>query len=155
MATTELTNCLTVCADVIKFCFRYHFAGLHDSFYERLPYRNHRMMQEPPRHTTRFIGLAEVGNLEKKKWIYAFNMVPLAQMDSSELTVQPANTTESPFKQKDIELPQAKTQINSFFYSDAPPDDEKGGRKRRGDSNHPDGDKKKPFVPSGPCWFCK
>jgi len=132
---------------------RYHFAGLRDSFYERLPYRNHRVMQEPARHTTRFIGLAEVGNLEKKKWIYAFSMVPLAQMEASELTAQPSNATESPFKPKDIELPQQKTQINSFFYSDAPPDEDRRKRKGAG-GDHADGDRKKPFVPTGPCWFC-
>ena len=45
-------------------------------------------MQEPPRHTTRFIGLAEVGNLEKKKWLYAFNIVPMAALPSTELTAQ-------------------------------------------------------------------
>ena len=45
-------------------------------------------MQEPARHTTRFIGLAEVGNLEKKKWLYAFNIVPMAALPSTELTAQ-------------------------------------------------------------------
>ena len=135
-------------------CFRYHFAGLRDCFYERLPYRNHRLMQEPPRHTTRFIGLAEVGNLEKKKWVYAFNVVPMAKMAAPELTAQPDNATEGPFKAKDVEMPAAeKTQINTFFYSDKPPEEDKGGRKRKGENNGQG--PKKPFVPSGPCWFCK
>lgn len=34
---------------------RYHFAGL-GVHYERQPYRNHRVLLEPARHTTRFIG---------------------------------------------------------------------------------------------------
>ncbi|ESP05130.1 hypothetical protein LOTGIDRAFT_227825 [Lottia gigantea] len=46
---------------------RYHFAGLEGVFYERQPYRNHQVLIESARHTTRFIGLAKVGNKEKKK----------------------------------------------------------------------------------------
>ena len=84
---------------------RYHFAGIHECFYERLPYRNHRVMAESARHVTRFIGLADVGNIEKKKWIYAFNMVPLVQMNPSELNSQSPNVTERPFKEKDLTLP--------------------------------------------------
>ena len=112
-------------------------------------------MQEPPRHTTRFIGLAEVGNLEKKKWVYAFNIVPMTSMAATELTAQPENATECPFKAKDVEMPVEKAQINTFFYSDKPPEDDDKGRKRRGENGHRDGGAKKPFVPSGPCWFCK
>ena len=112
-------------------------------------------MQEPPRHTTRFIGLAEVGNLEKKKWVYAFNIVPMTSMAATELSAQPENATECPFKAKDVELPVEKAQINTFFYSDKPPEDNDKGRKRRGENGHRDGGAKKPFVPSGPCWFCK
>ena len=112
-------------------------------------------MQEPPRHTTRFIGLAEVGNLEKKKWVYAFNIVPMTSMAATELSAQPENATECPFKAKDVEMPVEKAQINTFFYSDKPPEDDNKDRKRRGENGHRDGGAKKPFVPSGPCWFCK
>ena len=96
---------------------RYHFAGIHDAFYERLPYRNHRVINEQAKHATRFIALAEVGNLEKKKWIYAFNIVPMAKLSNSELVVQPANVTESPFKQSDVELVQVfkPRQILTFY----------------------------------------
>jgi len=140
----------------VKLRPRYHLAGVRDTFYERLPYRNHRVMQEPARHTTRFIGLAEVGNLEKKKWLYAFNIVPMAALPSTELTAQPPNATEMPFKAKDIEVSEGgmnKPQINTFFYSDKPPeDDEKKGKKRKHDAEG--GGNKKPFTPSGSCWFC-
>ena len=40
---------------------RYHFSGVCGIHYERQPYRNHRVAQEPARHVTRFIGLGKVG----------------------------------------------------------------------------------------------
>ncbi|XP_041444008.1 CWF19-like protein 1 isoform X3 [Xenopus laevis] len=46
---------------------RYHFAALEGENYERLPYRNHLVLQENAQHVSRFISLASVGNLDKKK----------------------------------------------------------------------------------------
>ena len=46
---------------------RYHFAGTQGAYYERQPYRNHRVINEASRHVTRFIGMARVGNPAKKK----------------------------------------------------------------------------------------
>ena len=46
---------------------RYHFAGLEGCYYERLPYRNHKILNEGAKHVTRFLALAKVGNAEKKK----------------------------------------------------------------------------------------
>ena len=40
---------------------RYHFSGVTGIHYERQPYRNHRVANEPARHVTRFIGLGKVG----------------------------------------------------------------------------------------------
>ena len=53
---------------------------------------------------TRFIGLAEVGNPDKKKWIYAFNIVPMSVIDRAELVAQPPNVTEFPFKESHMKL---------------------------------------------------
>ena len=50
---------------------RYHFCGLEDVHYERLPFRNHKVLAEPARHVTRFIALAKVGNPKKKKVYHA------------------------------------------------------------------------------------
>ena len=33
--------------------------------------------------------MAKVGNKEKKKWLYAFNITPLTQMNHHELVAQP------------------------------------------------------------------
>uniref|UniRef100_A0A8C8SC16 CWF19-like protein 1 n=1 Tax=Pelusios castaneus TaxID=367368 RepID=A0A8C8SC16_9SAUR len=46
---------------------RYHFAALEKTYYERLPYRNHVVLQENAQHVSRFIALANVGNTSKKK----------------------------------------------------------------------------------------
>ncbi|PIO22963.1 hypothetical protein AB205_0076070, partial [Aquarana catesbeiana] len=46
---------------------RYHFSALHGANYERLPYRNHVVLQESAQHVSRFIALASVGNPGKKK----------------------------------------------------------------------------------------
>ncbi|GIX73022.1 CWF19-like protein 1 [Caerostris extrusa] len=53
---------------------RYHFSGISGVYYERLPYRNHQVLQEMPIHPTRFIGLAPVNNDKNLKWLYAFSM---------------------------------------------------------------------------------
>jgi len=44
----------------------------------------------------RFLGLSAVGNPEKQKWIYAFNITPRAECDPALLIQQPPGTTPSP-----------------------------------------------------------
>ncbi|XP_036192222.1 CWF19-like protein 1 isoform X2 [Myotis myotis] len=77
---------------------RYHFAALEKTYYERLPYRNHIVLQENAQHATRFIALANVGNPEKKKYLYAFSIVPMKLMDAAELVKQPPDVTENPYR---------------------------------------------------------
>lgn len=54
-------------------------------------------MQEKTHHVTRFIALGKVGNANKLKWIYAFNIAPMAKMSALKLNEQPANTTSCPY----------------------------------------------------------
>ncbi|EPY82553.1 CWF19-like 1, cell cycle control isoform 4-like protein [Camelus ferus] len=77
---------------------RYHFAALEKTYYERLPYRNHIVLQENAQHATRFIALANVGNPEKKKYLYAFSIIPMKLMDAAELVKQPPDVTENPYR---------------------------------------------------------
>ncbi|KAF0028803.1 hypothetical protein F2P81_017908 [Scophthalmus maximus] len=77
---------------------RYHFAALEGAHYERLPYRNHVVLQENAQHVSRFIALATVNNPAKKKYLYAFNIVPMKTMDPSELVKQPQDVTENPYR---------------------------------------------------------
>ncbi|KAK3814259.1 MAG: CwfJ C-terminus 1-domain-containing protein-like protein [Benniella sp.] len=72
---------------------RYHFAASSGQFWERLPYKNIGGAE----HATRFIALGDVGNKNKQRWFYAFNLVPLANASEDVLRSSVTeNTTESP-----------------------------------------------------------
>uniref|UniRef100_A0AC35UGY1 CWF19-like protein 1 homolog n=1 Tax=Rhabditophanes sp. KR3021 TaxID=114890 RepID=A0AC35UGY1_9BILA len=134
---------------------RYHFAGLH-CHYERTPYRNHRVLLDVAQHVTRFIGLNCVGNKSKEKWLYAFNITPIAGISKDQLVQQPDNTTEFPYmdiltdimkeeKQKEHDnRPQgAYTKFDLTYV-----EENSHSRKRKNDED--DNPSKKPYE----CWFC-
>lgn len=56
-------------------------------------------MQEKSLHVTRFISLAKVGNTNKLKWLYAFNITPMSTMKPDKLAEQPAGTTPCPYEE--------------------------------------------------------
>ncbi|KAK6183907.1 hypothetical protein SNE40_006477 [Patella caerulea] len=134
---------------------RYHFAGLSGIFYERQPYRNHKVIAESSRHATRFIGLAKVGNKQKKKFLYAFNVVPLNKMESAELNKTPQDSTECPFPMSRFwssnQIDDTDTQ---FFYNMSGKN--KQGSKHKSDFKDGVDRKKQKKQPqaTGPCWFC-
>ncbi|XP_061663070.1 CWF19-like protein 1 isoform X2 [Syngnathoides biaculeatus] len=137
---------------------RYHFAALEGAHYERLPYRNHAVLQENAQHVTRFIALATVNNLAKKKYLYAFNIIPMKTVDPSELVKQPQDVTENPYRRTDkvqektakggpcAEEEEPRTQ---FFF-------DLGGGGGRGRKRSSEGDRpaRKRPLPPGECWFC-
>ena len=61
-------------------------------------------MAQVQRHVTRFISLADVGNKENKKWIYAFNIVPLKCLSKSDLVAQPAVVTDMPYNESHMKV---------------------------------------------------
>ncbi|XP_008122722.1 CWF19-like protein 1 [Anolis carolinensis] len=146
---------------------RYHFAALQKLYYERLPYRNHAVLQEAAQHASRFIALANVGNAEKSKYLYAFSILPMASMDPAELVKQPQDVTESPYRQPwgskgsaSHLLPGAKgedTELASQFFFDL--SRKPKGRKRpaegegRGKQQQPPRSRLPPLPPAA-CWFC-
>ncbi|XP_065902892.1 CWF19-like protein 1 [Dysidea avara] len=141
---------------------RYHFVSLHKVFYERPPYRNHRVLQEPARHCTRFISLANVGNPDKKqRFLYAFNITPMASMEASELTAQPQASTDCPYVRTVANYRQ-HSQASSgdpsqnFFYDErAIASSKRKHQNQRGnDPKRRAPDWGKPPVAKGPCWFC-
>ncbi|XP_077449775.1 CWF19-like protein 1 [Stigmatopora argus] len=137
---------------------RYHFAALEGVHYERLPYRNHIVLQENAQHVTRFIALAKVNNPGKKKYLYAFNIVPMKTMESSELVKQPQDVTESPYRglAKDQEGAGTGEEPRTQFFFDLGSTDG-GGRKRpqRGDGSGPKRPRNlEPLPPGVECWFC-
>ncbi|XP_017535746.1 CWF19-like protein 1 isoform X2 [Manis javanica] len=141
---------------------RYHFAALEKTYYERLPYRNHIVLQETAQHATRFIALANVGNPEKKKYLYAFSIVPMKLMNAADLVKQPPDVTENPYRKtekeaftgKQIPTPEEESACQFFFDLDG-----KHGKKRSStgrdskSSPHTKQPCKLPWPP-GPCWFC-
>ena len=77
----------------------YHFSGLSNIFYERLPYRNHRVGVERDRHVTRFVGLGPVTRgTEVHKFIYAVKLRPIGTMPQAELVAQPDGVTDFPYR---------------------------------------------------------
>ncbi|NXA42390.1 C19L1 protein, partial [Eudromia elegans] len=140
---------------------RYHFAALEKTYYERVPYRNHTVLQEATQHVSRFIALADVGNASKKKYLYAFSIVPMSLMDPAELVKQPQDVTENPYRKLRKEARRAETLVcaeeepaRQFFFDlnksqgkKRPSDGKEGGNSQAKQA-------KKPPQPTGPCWFC-
>ncbi|KAM3588271.1 uncharacterized protein V6R79_025226 [Siganus canaliculatus] len=153
---------------------RYHFAALEGAHYERLPYRNHVILQENAQHVSRFIALSTVNNPGKKKYLYAFNIIPMKTMDPVELVKQPQDVTENPYRfstkdKAEKQKPSFSTEeeeepARQFFFDLG--QKQGGGPPGRGRKRHPDGDGrgrgrdqylKQPRrhpQPTGPCWFC-
>ncbi|KAI6066613.1 CWF19-like protein 1 [Aix galericulata] len=141
---------------------RYHFAALEKAYYERLPYRNHMVLQETPQHVSRFIALADVGNTSKKKYLYAFSIVPMSLMDPAELVKQPQDVTENPYRKSQKEAQKttkalvcAEEEPACQFFFDL---NKHQGKKRPSDGkergNSQPKQAKTPSQPTGPCWFC-
>ncbi|XP_048581783.1 CWF19-like protein 1 isoform X2 [Nematostella vectensis] len=136
---------------------RYHFVGKEGIHFERVPYRNHQVLREPARHVTRFIALSYIGNPQKKKYMYAFNIVPMSAMDASKLTEQPDDVTENPYGKQVSNAqsqPVQKPASGGFFFDMSKAAGQ--GQKRRGpgDGNPPKQPRKGPPPTKGPCWFC-
>ncbi|XP_075551882.1 CWF19-like protein 1 [Dermacentor variabilis] len=130
---------------------RYHFTS-SGNYYERTPYRNHKILQEQARHVTRFISLASVGNAAKAKWLYAFSIAPMSVMPSAELVKQPIDVTECPYEFSESDLKDA-SKSQQFFY-DLTPAAEKGKKRNRDAGGQQERKKRPPPAPKGPCWFC-
>ncbi|XP_069484440.1 CWF19-like protein 1 isoform X2 [Ambystoma mexicanum] len=141
---------------------RYHFAALEGSNYERLPYRNHIVLQENAQHVGRFIALANVGNINKRKYLYAFTIVPMNSMDPAELVKQPLDVTENPFRKSGKEgskSMQSRVEVEDeaapqFFFDLSK---QQGKKRYSGGRDGPHTQKKQPRKApqaTGPCWFC-
>lgn len=79
------------------------------TYHSLLTCRNHRVLQQSSQHCTRFISLANVGNPDKKqRFLYAFNIAPMAGMATSELTAQPQAATDCPYTKSVAHYHQSK-----------------------------------------------
>ncbi|XP_067915101.1 CWF19-like protein 1 isoform X1 [Heterodontus francisci] len=156
---TKVCGCISVAHLASALKPRYHFAALEGANYERLPYRNHVILQENAQHVSRFIALANISNPSKKKYLYAFNIMPITSMDPVELVKQPLDVTESPYRKMTKEFQKTKlgetaTEETQFFFDLSKREGKKrfseGGRPSPHQSKQP----RKPSQPMGPCWFC-
>ena len=96
---------------------------------------------------SRFIALAKVGNKDKKKWLYAFNITPLKTCPRQELVAQPVGVTDMPFREEHISIQDTEKKAQFFFDMNAKMDEGDGrGKKRKHDEGPP--------KAAGPCWFC-
>uniref|UniRef100_A0A8K9WP22 CWF19-like protein 1 n=1 Tax=Oncorhynchus mykiss TaxID=8022 RepID=A0A8K9WP22_ONCMY len=140
---------------------RYHFAAVEGVHYERLPYRNHVVLQENTQHVSRFIALATVNNPEKRKYLYAFNIIPMKSMEASELVKQPQDVTESPYSRMSVMESVLKCFVYCVYLSQEPASQfffdlgkkQRGGGRGQGGRDRPK-QPRRPPQPSGPCWFC-
>ncbi|KAK6627607.1 hypothetical protein RUM44_010085 [Polyplax serrata] len=131
---------------------RYHFSGLKNIFYERPPYRNcvesNSSTSVRNVHTTRFIGLAKVGNIGKNKWLYAANITPLSDLSDAEFYQATTDETKCPYSgmvRKEAE------KGRQYFYDMNAPDDIVPKKRRRDDNSRKE---KKTFDDPESCWFC-
>lgn len=131
---------------------RYHFCGLNDDFYEPPPFRNVARPNSQYELATRFISLASVGNAAKKKWIYAFNVVPVDKMRVTDLIQKTTNEIPCPYDSMNLFNASLEGAINDqgsaqFFYDmNAFPGED--GRKRKHGFNQNDRGQKKPKQPA-------
>ncbi|KAJ7345364.1 hypothetical protein JRQ81_001314 [Phrynocephalus forsythii] len=140
---------------------RYHFAALQNVYYERLPYRNHTVLQETAQHVSRFVALASVGNAEKGKYLYAFTIFPMASMDPKDLVRQPPDVTESPYRRPGggeigaLLQPGIKDAPACQFFFDLS-SKPKGRKRPAGESGELQRKRPnpKPPLPTASCWFC-
>ncbi|XP_064384041.1 CWF19-like protein 1 [Halichondria panicea] len=134
---------------------RYHFAALHQTFYERIPYRNHKILQGKPHHVTRFLALAQVGNPDKKKrYLYAFSVTPMSSMDEKELTQQPPTATNCPYTELVKFLRESQEEAGPNFFFDKRALDFAHRKQKRQQDGGPPAKRRPPPQPRGPCWFC-
>nr|XP_014102228.1 CWF19-like protein 1 homolog [Bactrocera oleae] len=135
---------------------RYHFCGLNSKYYEPSPFRipsDHLTQLEL---CTRFISLAEVGNVAKEKYIYALSLTPVEKMRVLELIQKTTNETKCPFigmNFHDITGHDRQLECKQYFY-----DMNTGGddiRKRSGGSGHRHEKRARIMnIDQEKCWFC-
>ncbi|XP_013105082.2 CWF19-like protein 1 homolog [Stomoxys calcitrans] len=132
---------------------RYHFCGLSQKYYEPAPYRLKSDQITQLELCTRFISLADVGNSNKHKYIYALSLTPVEKMRVLELIQKTTNETKCPFSDidfKDLKLKGQETESKQYFFD---MEGKNENRKRKGnDHQH-----KRPKVQQWDqdiCWFC-
>ncbi|XP_068145892.1 CWF19-like protein 1 homolog [Drosophila tropicalis] len=132
---------------------RYHFCAINGSHFECPPFRMPKDETTQFELCTRFISLAEVGNAEKAKYIYALSLKPVDKSRLLDLVQKTTNEIECPFIGLDLigSISKNETSENRQYFYDM---DSSGNRKRQGNQG---GKNKRPRIQQidqEKCWFC-
>ncbi|TMW45291.1 hypothetical protein DOY81_009632 [Sarcophaga bullata] len=133
---------------------RYHFCAMNDTYFEPPPYRMPSDDITQLELCTRFISLAQVGNVKKEKYIYALSLKPVEKMRVIELIQKTTNEIVCPFANLNYKTNGPKSENNQYFF-DMGSKESTNNRKRATGCN--DTKSKKPKIPHWDqdiCWFC-
>ncbi|XP_055345564.1 CWF19-like protein 1 isoform X2 [Paramacrobiotus metropolitanus] len=140
---------------------RYHFAGLTGVFYERLPYRNHQVLAESAVHVTRFVGLASAAAPANQRFLYAFNVIPMAKISMAELRRQPEQSTPCPYERKVLATKKEKMEdvVSRQYFYDVLSGPAHGGKRKHDAGDRFGGGKRErrqhdQQEEESSCWFC-
>ncbi|XP_053962313.1 CWF19-like protein 1 homolog [Anastrepha ludens] len=135
---------------------RYHFCGHNGKYYEPPPFRIPSDQLTQLELCTRFISLADVGNANKEKYIYALSLTPVEKMRVLELIQKTTNETKCPFvgiNFNDITARGEQSDSKQYFY-----DMQAGGddNRKRGSGGGQRRDKRPRImnIDQEKCWFC-
>ncbi|KAH8336930.1 hypothetical protein KR059_008551, partial [Drosophila kikkawai] len=132
---------------------RYHFCAINGTHYECAPFRMPKDETTQFELCTRFISLADVGNANKAKYIYALSLKPVDKSRLLDLVQKTTNEIPCPFIGLDLGGAVSKndsSENRQYFY-----DMEGGNRKRQGgENNRRDKRPRIPQIDQEKCWFC-
>ncbi|XP_055380214.1 CWF19-like protein 1 homolog [Condylostylus longicornis] len=132
---------------------RYHFCGLNKLYYEAPPFRIKPDNNTQLELSTRFIALANVGNIKKEKYIYAASLVPVEKMRITDLLQKTTDEIPFPFSVVDFSKyrrQQKKNDDNTQYFYDL----SKPGSKRESKGNKTPYKKARMEIDLEKCWFC-
>lgn len=140
---------------------RYHFCGLNGVYHEPAPYRNSANNNTQLELASRFVALANIGNAEKSKYIYALSIVSVDKMRITELLQKTTNETSCPYEQLDLmkdTVAQSQENSSQFFYdtNSFNQNDQHGHQRKRKGFGYQGQDQKRErrVFDQEKCWFC-
>ncbi|XP_062132153.1 CWF19-like protein 1 homolog isoform X1 [Drosophila sulfurigaster albostrigata] len=132
---------------------RYHFCGINGTFYECAPFRVPKDETTQFELCTRFISLADVGNAEKAKYIYALSLKPVDKTRLLDLVQKTTDEIPCPYIDLDMSgvVKKNETSESQQYFFDM---DSSGNRKRRGEAGQRDKRPRIMQIDQDNCWFC-
>ncbi|XP_023178253.1 CWF19-like protein 1 homolog [Drosophila hydei] len=132
---------------------RYHFCAINGTYYECPPFRMPKDETTQFELCTRFISLAEVGNANKAKYIYALSLKPVDKARLLDLVQKTTNEIECPFIGLNMDgvINKNETSESRQYFYDM---DSSGNRKRRNEMDKRDKRPRIMQIDQDNCWFC-